>query len=134
MALAKAVIAHAARWAERQDVLVAVFGVRRAYFYVEEKRDIFVELPDYVPAEIRATHVGKLRKALYGTRPVAASWRDELRKGLFSCCLTDGTVSRCCFRQCTVMNDMTLKKRWETRNQMIGARPDVRTDWSLRRI
>ena len=26
-----------------------------------------------------------------------ASWGDELRKGLVSCSLTVGTVSRCCF-------------------------------------
>ena len=50
-----------------------------------------------VCAEFRATHVGKLRKALYGSRPAAASWGDELRKGLVSCNLTDGNVSRCCF-------------------------------------
>ena len=96
-ALLKAVIAHAARRAESEDIVVAVFDVRRAYFYAEEKRDTFIELPDYVPAEFRATHVGKLRKALYGTRPAAASWGDELRKGLVSCNLTVGTVSRCCF-------------------------------------
>ena len=48
--------------------------------------------------EFRTTHVGKLRKALYGTRPAAASWEGELRKGAVSCCLTVGTVSRCCFR------------------------------------
>ena len=74
LALVKAVIAHAARWAEHEDVVVAVFDVRRANFHAEEKRDTFVELPDYVPAEFRATHVGKLRMALYGTRPAAASW------------------------------------------------------------
>ena len=51
-----------------------MFDVRRAYFQAEEKRDTFVDLPDYVPAEFRAMHVGKLRKALYGTRPAAASW------------------------------------------------------------
>ena len=142
-------IAHAARWAEQEDVVVAVFDVRRAYFYAEEKRDTFVELPDYVPAEFRTTHVGKLRKALYGTRPAAASWRDELRKGLVSCCLTVGSVSRCCFRNesCSVAGTVhgddifvvgprqdiaqigaTLKKRWETRDQMIGPRPDDRKD------
>ena len=74
-----------------------MFDVRRAYFYAEEKRDTFVELLDYVPAEFRTTRVGMLRKALYGTRPAATSWRDELRKGLVSCSLTVGTVSRCCF-------------------------------------
>ena len=138
--MVKAVIAHAARLAEHEDD-----DVRRAYFYAEEKRDTFVELPDNVPAKFRATHIGKLRKALYGTRPAAASWEDELRKGLVSCCLTVGTVSRCCFRNesCTVAGTVhgddifvagprqdvakmgtTLKKSWETRDQMIGPRPD----------
>ena len=97
LALVKPVIAHAARLAGSEDIVVPVFDVRRAYFYAEEKRATFVELPDYVPAEFRATHVGKLRKALDGTRPAAASPGDELRKELVSCSLTVGTVSRCCF-------------------------------------
>ena len=109
------------------------------------KRDTFVELPDDVPAEFRTTHVRKLRKALYGTRPAAASWRDELRKGLVSCSLTVGTVSRRCFHNelCSVARTVhggdifvagprqdiakmvaTLKKRWETRDQMIGPKHD----------
>ena len=145
LALVKAVIAHAARWAEHEDVVVALCDVRRAYFYAEERRDTFVELPDFVPAEFRATHVGKLRKALCGTRPAAASWRDELRKGLVSCCLAVGTMSRCCFRNesCSVAGTVhgddifvagprqgkakmgtTIKKRWATHEQMIGPRPD----------
>ena len=97
LALVKAVIAHAARRAESEDIVVAVFDVRRACFFAGEKRDTFVELPDYVLAGFQTTHVGKLRKALYGTRPAAALWGDELRKGLVSCNLTVGTVSRCCF-------------------------------------
>ena len=39
LALVKAVIAHATRWAEHEDVVVAVFDVRRAYFNAEEKRE-----------------------------------------------------------------------------------------------
>ena len=58
LASVKAVIAHAARLAERGAVVVAVFDVRRAYFYSEEKRDTFVELPDYVPADFQTTRVG----------------------------------------------------------------------------
>ena len=98
-----------------------------------------------MPAEFRTTHVGKLRKALYGTRPAAASWRDELRKELVSCSLTVGTVSRRCFHNelCSVAGTVhgggifvagprqdkakmgaTQKKRWETRDQMIGPKPD----------
>ena len=50
----------------------------------------------------------KLRKALYGIRPAAASWGDELRNGLVSCSLTVGTVSRCCFHNelCSVADDI----------------------------
>ena len=93
----KAVIAHAARLAESEDIVVAVSDVRRACFHAEEKRDTFVELLEYVPADFRTKHVGKLRKALYRTRPAAASWGDELRKGLVSCSLIVGAVSLCCF-------------------------------------
>ena len=39
LALVKAVNAHAARRAESEDIVVAVFDARRAYFYAEEKRD-----------------------------------------------------------------------------------------------
>ena len=42
LALVKAVIAHAARLAESEDIVVAVFDVRRASFYAEEKRDTFL--------------------------------------------------------------------------------------------
>ena len=50
------------------------------------------------------------------TRPAAASCRDELRKGLVSCRLIVGTVSRCCFRmssvllraRCMVMTSLSL--------------------------
>ena len=37
LALVKAVIAHAARRAESEDIVVAVFDVRRSYVYAEEK-------------------------------------------------------------------------------------------------
>ena len=43
LALVKAVIAHAARRAESEDIVETVFDFRRAYFYAEEKRDTFVE-------------------------------------------------------------------------------------------
>ena len=38
LALVKAVIAHSARRAEGEDIVVAVFDVRRAYFYAEDLR------------------------------------------------------------------------------------------------
>ena len=144
LALVKVVIAHAARRAEGEDIVVVVFDVRRAYFHAEEKRDTFVELPDYVPAEFRTMHVGKLHKSLYSTRPAAASWRDELRKGLASSSLTVGIVSRCCLHNelCSVAvtvhgDDMfvagrcqdeakmvALKRRWEIRDEIVWSKLD----------
>ena len=40
LALVKAVIAHAALRAESEDLVVAVFDFRRAYFYAEEERHL----------------------------------------------------------------------------------------------
>ena len=66
--------------------VAAVFHVPRAYFYAKEKRNTFVQA-SCVPTEMRASHVGKLREALYGTWLAAASWSDELRKAcqLWAC-------------------------------------------------
>ena len=79
------------------DTVAAVFEICRVYFYGEEKRDTFVELHGHVPADMRASHVGKLRKALNGPRPAAASWGDELRKGLAS----GGLIVQCCGGKCS---------------------------------
>ena len=126
---------------EQSDTVAAVSDVRRADFDAEEKRDTFVESPDYVPADVRASHVGKLRKALYGTRPTASSWGDEVRKGLVSSRPVVENVSGCCFRDQSVSgagavhgNDIfvaeprgevlkigaLLKERLETRDLLIG--------------
>ena len=51
----------------RSSVVVAVTNTSTSQRHLtlrEEKRDTFVELPDCVPAEFRAPHFGKLRKAL----------------------------------------------------------------------
>ena len=73
LALVKDVVARAARQAGQSNTVAAVFDVRRAYFHAEEHRDTLVELPDIM---------GDLRQALYGIRPAAASWGDDLRRGL----------------------------------------------------
>ena len=63
LALVKAVSAHAARLVGQCDTVAAVFDVRRAYLYAEEKRSTFVEAPDYLCADLRASQGRKLRKA-----------------------------------------------------------------------
>ena len=94
-----------------------------------------------MPADQRASHVGKLRKALHGARPAAASGGDELRKGLVGCGFSVAHVSRCCFRdhsdsvagavhgydifiagprERVLKIGALLKERWEARDQVIG--------------
>ena len=128
----------------QSETVAAVFDVRRAYFHAEVKRNTFVELPDRVPADQRASRVGKLRKALHGTRPAAASCGDELRKGLVGSGPSVAHVSRCCFcdhsdsvagavhsydifiagpRERVLKIAALLKERWEARDQVIGPGP-----------
>ena len=57
LALVKSVLAHAAEIRAQCDAVVAVFDVRRAYFYADEDRDTYVELPDFMSSGTRATHV-----------------------------------------------------------------------------
>ena len=97
LALVKAVIARAARWAEHEDVVVAVFDVRRAYFYAEEKKETPLLNSQTTCHRIPCNTRWKAAQGVV-RNPAAASRKDELRKGLLSCCLTVGTVSRCCFR------------------------------------
>ena len=89
--------------------------------------------------------MGSFARRCTETRPAAAPWGNELRKGLVSCNLTVGTVWRYCFhnelcsvagtvhgddsfvagpRQYRAKMEATLKKSWETGDQMIGPKPD----------
>ena len=55
--------------------------VRRAYFYADATREIYIELPkeDYEEGK-----VGKLRKSMYGTRDAAQNW-EHGRLALLRC-------------------------------------------------
>ena len=61
-ALVKALVAHAAWLAALCDTAAAVFFVRRAHFHAEEKRNTFVELLDFVLADMRGLQVVDKRR------------------------------------------------------------------------
>ena len=58
-----------------------VNDVRRAYFYAEATRELYVELPEE-DSEFGGSMVGRLRLCLYGTRDAALNWQDTLSKHL----------------------------------------------------
>ena len=119
LALVKAVIAHAARRVRTLSWPCLTFGERISTLKRREEEQVVVR------------------------NTPSRAWGDELRKGLVSCNLTVGTVSRCCFhnelrsvagtvhgddifvaglRQDISKMGATLKERWETRDQMIGSK------------
>ena len=45
-------------------------------------RNVYIELPDEDPETQKGTLVGKLDKAMYGTRDAPAMWQEELERTL----------------------------------------------------
>ena len=61
---------------------IMAHNVRRAYFYAEATRDIFIKLPEEVAAYGKGDLVGKLKLCLYGTRDAALNWQQTLSEHL----------------------------------------------------
>ena len=82
----------------RGGKVVALVGVRGAYFYAPARRRVFVELPpeDYQPGDEHMC--GLLRYSLYGTRDAAQNWEEELATTLSSLKLTRGSACSCVWR------------------------------------
>ena len=59
-----------------------ISDVRRACFYAEATRDLFIELPDEDAEYGKGDLVGKLRLCLYGTRDAALNWQETLSNHL----------------------------------------------------
>ena len=55
--------------------------VRRAYFYAQIQRDVYIEVPPEDPGS-GPNVLGKLKLCLYGTRDAAKGWQDELSQQL----------------------------------------------------
>ena len=77
------------------DKLKLVFiDVRRAYFYADATRSIYVELPEEDKQE---GFVGRLNKAMYGTRDAAANWERCFTDHLVGQGFLQGVSSPCVF-------------------------------------
>ena len=73
--------------------------VRRAYFFAEAKRDIYVELleEDREYDEYGVAMVGKLNLSMYGTRDAAQNWSIEYCRTLVEMGFIQGVASSCHF-------------------------------------
>ena len=72
-------MSHAASATSLGDRVVAVVGIRRAYFYAKSRRDTFITIPaeDWEPGD--EGRCGRLRVSLYGTRDAAGNWDLEIK-------------------------------------------------------
>ena len=64
------------------DRQLMINDVRRAYFYAQATRELYVELPAEDSASGKGDMVGRLRLCLYGTRDAALNWQDTLSRHL----------------------------------------------------
>ena len=53
---------------------------KRAFLYGDVERELYIELPEEEPGRAGGQNVGRLRKAMYGTRDAPAVWQRLVRK------------------------------------------------------
>ena len=72
-------------------------GVKRAYFYAEAKREVFIEIPleDLEPGDEHK--VARLNLSLYGIRDAAQNWSEEFTKTLVASGFKTGKATPCNF-------------------------------------
>ena len=62
----------------RRSIMLA--GVKTAFLYGDARRSLYVDLPPEDPLAASGRYVGKLGRAMYGTRDAPMIWQDQLRK------------------------------------------------------
>ena len=124
---------------------IGIVDVRRAYFYAEASREVYISIPeeDRLPGD--ENKVGRLRLSLYGTRDAAQNWQREYTRFLISLGFRRGRASPCNFwheaRDITltchgddffiVASDeelewiiTQLKRKYEIKSQKLGPRKE----------
>ena len=56
-----------------------ILDVKKAFLYGKIARSVYIELPDEDPVSKTGNYVGKLRKAMYGTRDAPQVWQNEVK-------------------------------------------------------
>ena len=83
----------------RGRVLLQFFDVKKAHFWAQAERDLYVELPeDYkMLHDIASDKVGKLRRSMYGMRDAAQLWEKTVAKELTTLGFIRGWSNGCLF-------------------------------------
>jgi len=62
------------------DQRILLLDVKKAFLYGYIKRSVYIELPSEDPKAKGGKYVGKLRKAMYGTRDAPQVWQAEVKE------------------------------------------------------
>ena len=60
----------------KRSIMLA--DVKRAFLFGDARRPLYVELPPEDPLSASGRYVGKLERAMYGTRDAPMTWQDHL--------------------------------------------------------
>ena len=77
--------------------LLGFLDVKRAHFYSEATREIYVELPIEGKIASAGDVVGRLRRSLYGTRDVPLNWELTIRKIMMKLGFAQGKSNPCIY-------------------------------------
>ena len=77
--------------------LLGFLDVKRAHFYSEATREIYVELPSEGKLESDGDVVGRLKRSLYGTRDAPLNWELTIRKIMMKLGFTQGKSNPCIY-------------------------------------
>jgi len=92
------VISNAASRGRRGDTTrrLCVMDVKRAFLYGDIEEEIYIELPDEDPMKAKG-YVGKLVKAMYGTRSAPLIWQKVVRRKMKEMGFSASTTIPCLY-------------------------------------
>ena len=64
----------------RQSKILMIVDVKRAFLYGKTKRHVYIKLPAEDPRSHEKGVLGRLRKAMYGTRDAPQIWQQEVQR------------------------------------------------------
>ena len=100
----RALVSRAATRGRRSGCVrqLMVLDVKRAFLYGDTLRDVYIRLPVEDPRSQEPGVLGKLDKAMYGTRDAPMVWRGEVKKAMKALGFVGSTSSPCVYRHRTL--------------------------------
>ena len=120
----------------KHDRQLMVLDVKKAFLYGATQRNVYIRLPAEDARAGEKGIVGKLDKAMYGTRDAPLVWRQEVKKTLEALDFYGSTASPCVYRHRT--KDLMLVTHVDdflvsgTREELVWLRERIRESFEIK--